>query len=341
MLNWFKKHFIPHKGNKHRPHILRKKNIKIITAAILLFEFIVFLLPTLTHLNWKNGMATVLPTVLADFANEERKSQNLPVLSMNDILNKAAEMKARDMAEKSYFAHTSPEGKTPWYWLEKVGYEYQYAGENLAINFSDSKDVTDAWMASPTHKANIIKNNYTEIGTGVAVGIYQGRETVFVAQVYANPLSTALKQNDVENKITKGNTKSSTIRAQKPEDLPSQISNGVLGSETQAALAINIEEKSIENTSLIKSKINLLQKVLSSPRTYTNIILYTFTGLIAFALLLKLLIRFEKKHHLDLITNGLFVLALLGAMFVTNHYMTHKDMVVSQSFDYSLENKAL
>ena len=61
-------------------------------------------------------------------------------------------MKAQDMATLGYFAHVSPDGKTPWYWIEKVGYDYQYAGENLAINFSDSKDVTNAWMASPLHK---------------------------------------------------------------------------------------------------------------------------------------------------------------------------------------------
>lgn len=104
-------------------------------------------------------------------------------------------MKAQDMATKGYFAHTSPEGKkTPWYWLKQVGYQYQYAGENLAINFTDSKDVTNAWMNSPTHKANIVKDKYTEVGTGIATGLYEGRETVFVAQVYANPIVKEVEQ---------------------------------------------------------------------------------------------------------------------------------------------------
>ncbi|KKP75604.1 MAG: hypothetical protein UR72_C0004G0062 [Parcubacteria group bacterium GW2011_GWC1_35_21] len=157
MISWLKKHFIPHQGNDHRPHILRNCNIKNILILVILLEIFTFLIPTFTYINRTGGMAAVISAVLANLTNEERQAQNLQTLAVSPILNKAAEMKATDMATKSYFAHTSPEGKTPWFWLDQVGYKYQYAGENLAINFSDSKDVTNAWMASPTHKANIVK----------------------------------------------------------------------------------------------------------------------------------------------------------------------------------------
>src|SRR3989344_4163144 len=191
MIAWLKKHFIPHTGNDHRPHILRNYNIKNILVLIVFLELFTFLLPTLMHLNRIGGMAAVLPAVLSSLTNEERQAQNLPTLTVNPILNAAAEMKAEDMATKGYFAHTSPEGKAPWYWIEKVDYKYQYAGENLAINVNDSTDVTNAWMASPTHRANIVKGGYTEMGTGIAKGVYQGRETIFVAQIYANPVPVA------------------------------------------------------------------------------------------------------------------------------------------------------
>src|SRR3989344_1751673 len=193
MFSWLKKHFIPHVGNDHRPYILRDNNIRLIVGVVLLFELIIFLLPTLTHLSTTGGMATILPAVLAILTNEERQAQHLSILTINSVLVKAAELKAEDMATKGYFSHTSPEGKTPWYWLEQGGYEYQYAGEKLAVNFSDSKDVTNAWMNSPSHRANIVKDKYTEVGTGVATGMYQGRKTIFVAQVYANPIVVALK----------------------------------------------------------------------------------------------------------------------------------------------------
>jgi len=122
-----------------------------IVAILILLEVITFLLPTLSHLNTTGGMtAEVISAVLADLTNGERQTQNLPILTVSPLLNEAAEMKATDMATKGYFAHTSPEGKTPWYWLEQAGYNYQYAGENLAINFSDSKDVTIDSDASST-----------------------------------------------------------------------------------------------------------------------------------------------------------------------------------------------
>jgi len=53
------------------------------------------------------------------------------------LLEQAAQLKANDMAEKGYFAHTSPDGKTPWEWLKDVSYPFLAAGENLAVNFLD------------------------------------------------------------------------------------------------------------------------------------------------------------------------------------------------------------
>ena len=154
MFSWLKKYFIPHEGNKNCPHILSDTGTRNIIAIVLLIEIFTFLVPVFTHLNTSGGMAAVLPAVLSDLANQDREAQKLPELIVSPLLNEAAQMKADDMASNGYFAHTSPSGKTPWYWLSQVGYNYQYAGENLAINFSDSKDVADAWMASPGHRAN-------------------------------------------------------------------------------------------------------------------------------------------------------------------------------------------
>ena len=61
-------------------------------------------------------------------------------------------------------------------------------------------------MASPEHKANIVGENYTEIGTGVASGIYQGYQTIFVVQDYANPLPAGQTQSQpvaVNTKVEK------------------------------------------------------------------------------------------------------------------------------------------
>lgn len=193
MFNWLQKHFIPHECNGHRPCFLEWGTVKVFIGFLLFLELIVFILPTLNFATLVNStnLSAVLPGALSALTNEERGRNNLSILAENPILVRAAQLKAEDMATKSYFAHTSPEGKTPWYWFNIVGYQYSYAGENLAVNFSDSQDVTQAWMNSPTHRANIVGRSYKEIGTGVATGTYKGRESVFVAQVYGTPRGAA------------------------------------------------------------------------------------------------------------------------------------------------------
>ena len=331
MKSWLKNHFIPHDGNDHRPHILRTANTRNIIFIVIFLEIFTFLIPALNYIKRTGGMASVLPAVLANLTNEERQSQKLPSLTTNPVLVKAATMKAEDMASKGYFAHTSPEGKTPWYWLDQVGYEYQYAGENLAINFTDSKDVTDAWMNSPTHKANIIKDKYTEVGTGIASGVYEGKDTVFVVQVYANPIE---KKVVIPTKTISKEVKNITKKTN-----PAEITenSSVLGAET-VSKEIQAEKPIIAETT---DQLNpsFWQKLSASPRHTTNIILFTFLGLVFISLILNIFIKI-KHHHIDLITNGLIVIAILGAIFSINYYLSHRNMIITQSLDYSSsENK--
>ena len=341
MISWLKKHFIPHENNDYRPHILRDSNTHIFIFIIILLEIVTFLGPTLTHLNMTGGMAAVLPAVLDDLTNGERQSQKLNILTVNPILNKAAEMKANDMAVKGYFAHTSPEGKTPWFWLQTVGYDYQYAGENLAVNFSDSKDVTDAWMNSPTHKANIIKENYTEIGTGIATGMYEGKEAIFVAQVYANPNPNLIPKIVTQVEIKKPEVKIkektlNTVNVKEPANILGAEIN-VLDVNTQVALKNEIKKTEVKDITSSK-KPTFWQRLFASPRSVTNIVLDVIFGIIMLSLLLYFFIKI-KNFHFDLVTNGLAVLAIIGAMFVVNYNLSHRNMIITKSIDYSVENR--
>jgi hypothetical protein len=192
MSNWFKwlqRHFIPSKGNSYRPQFLNVRNTKQLVGILVFFELTLFILPVFNFVTYSGSLnlSAVLPSVLGTLTNEERSKNNLPALAVNPILAKAAQLKAEDMAAKSYFAHTSPEGKSPWYWFQLAGYKYTYAGENLAVNFSDSEEVTRAWINSPTHQANLVGKNYTEMGTGIATGTYKGGTSIFVVQDYARP----------------------------------------------------------------------------------------------------------------------------------------------------------
>jgi uncharacterized protein YkwD len=180
--------FIPNRDNNFRPKFFETGTMIGFGILILVaFIFSVNIPNILKSVAGNSQLSAVLPSVLTELTNEERTKDSLSALKENDLLDKAAAMKATDMATKGYFAHVSPEGKKPWNWLQDVDYKYQYAGENLAVNFKDSEEVTVAWMNSPTHKANIVKAQYTEIGTGVATGTFNGVKTVYVAQVFAKP----------------------------------------------------------------------------------------------------------------------------------------------------------
>jgi len=149
-----------------------------------------FLATNFQALLWQSSdwlVGAVLPAVVIDLTNTERADLALPKLTRNPLLDEAATLKAQDMANNSYFSHDSPTGVTPWHWFKEAGYPFVHAGENLAVYFTDSGEVVDAWMNSPTHRANIVGSQYREIGVGTAKGTYKGFDTVFVVQMFGTP----------------------------------------------------------------------------------------------------------------------------------------------------------
>ncbi len=181
-----RKVFFPHKDTNPRPLFWHPLSVSVFTLGLLFISGFI----TLQNVETTNPgslLGDIRSGVLISFTNKERTSVGLPELKESEILNKAALLKAEDMASTGYFAHYSPTGLSPWYWFTQAGYEYQKAGENLAVNFNDSKAVVNAWMDSPTHKANIVKDGYTEIGIASAEGIYKGKKATFVVQLFATP----------------------------------------------------------------------------------------------------------------------------------------------------------
>ena len=169
--------------------VLKKSNGKILSGIGILTAFILVVSLFFSGVVGKSFdyISAIYAAVLSSLANNDRSRENLESLTINPSLVAAAQMKADDMAEKGYFSHNTPEGLSPWYWFDKAGYKYKYAGENLAVNFDESQNVEDAWMASPTHRWNILNRNFTEIGIATSTGIYQGRETIFVVQMFGRP----------------------------------------------------------------------------------------------------------------------------------------------------------
>ena len=129
---------------------------------------------------------------VAEFVNSSRTAAGLPMLAENSTLAAAAEAKVKDMIAKQYFSHASPDGRTPWDFFRAQNYTYTAAGENLAIDFISAREAHEALMASPAHRANILSGLYTEMGVAIAKGVFEGRETVFIAEYFGKPKPVAV-----------------------------------------------------------------------------------------------------------------------------------------------------
>lgn len=160
--------------------------LKIGIAFLAVLIILIGVIPTLRQ-GTIDSLSAIYASVLVNLTNKDRLANKVGELKVNPLLEKAAQMKADDMATKGYFAHNTPDGKTPWYWVEQAGYQYKYAGENLAVNFENSEDVETAWMNSRGHFLNIINPKYEEIGIATSTGTYKGRTAIFVVQMFGTP----------------------------------------------------------------------------------------------------------------------------------------------------------
>ena len=115
--------FIPNRDNNYRPKFFETGTmIGFSLLVVVAFIFSINIPNILKSVAGNSQLSAVLPSVLTELTNEERTNASLNALKENDLLDKAATMKATDMATKGYFAHVSPEGKKPWNWLQAVEY---------------------------------------------------------------------------------------------------------------------------------------------------------------------------------------------------------------------------
>lgn len=125
-----------------------------------------------------------------EWTNFQRTQNGLAALKTNQELNTAAAAKVDDMFRGQYFAHVSPEGRDASYFSGKAGYEAITIGENLALgNFKDDKDLVEAWMDSPGHRANILHSGFQEIGVAVKRGTFEGKTTWLAVQIFGTSRS--------------------------------------------------------------------------------------------------------------------------------------------------------
>lgn len=181
--------FIPHAGNNYSPHALKPERLLFHALSLVAMKSIVVVFILLYPLSAWLSPDLVLAEVkkIIELTNNLRQTVSLPALLENRQLKQAAWQKAEDMALNQYFAHVSPVGLGLRNWLEKSGYKYAVAGENLAVGFARAEDVVTAWRNSPAHYQNIIDGDFKEIGVAVADGRFKQVDAVFIAQYFAAP----------------------------------------------------------------------------------------------------------------------------------------------------------
>lgn len=162
--------------------LLKRRAILVVAGGLLLSlaaNLTFYLMP---------AKATIAPSAneqaLIGLTNQQRLANGLGELHYDPKLSAAARAKANDMLQKGYFDHFSPDGQKPWDFIRNQNYSYIKAGENLAIDYPSVTAPVAAWMASPTHRANILKADYEDIGLAEVVGEYNGQETRIVVQMF-------------------------------------------------------------------------------------------------------------------------------------------------------------
>lgn len=311
---FLKSWFVPGTKNDYRPHILRNRAILVFAIVVLLIKLIIFgffsLLPHAAQFS------TITVNRLIELTNQSREAAGLPPLVINNKLSQSAYLKAGNIIEKDYFSHTNPEGLTPWYWFKQANYNYQYAGENLAMDFFDAENLYNAWFNSSSHKANLLNPNYKEIGIAVVSGEFNGKQTTIAVQHFgtefekpslatAPPLAELAKNNLADSR----QTEKEPILTPKEEKIEEQI----------AALTqekIKEFEKFASNIQTKKGPRVLGILIEKSDEIIKHIYLYALI-FIVLALFLNIFIKFEVQHR-QLIINGLLIIALIVIMILIN-----------------------
>ncbi len=250
---------------------------------------------------------TNFPSVLGTFAditnqqlliltNQQRQNNNLPSLTDNGELDQAAANKAADMFAKDYWAHNAPDGTTPWVFIKAAGYNYIYAGENLARGFTSAQDVITAWMNSPEHRQNVLSPNYQNVGFAVATGKLSGEDTVLVvemlgstsiapvvAEAKSQPIAAvAVGSPAVKLAVTNANTNANSPAVPKVQTATKPVTQELLG---------------INSLPIIKPLIDSQNFSL----TLTEIVLFAFIAVLILDMVIierRKIVRFVG-HNLD------------------------------------------
>ena len=179
----FRQYFVPCDVNHFHPKLLETRSLVLVLILLMVLKIAVAGYLFFVYPN-KGNMAVPGRVEILSLINADRKKLNLPLLTFNSELNKAAGEKLNDMAAKNYFAHNSPDGKKPWDWINRGNYHYTLAGENLAMDFTTAQAVHKALMESISHRKNILNQKFENVGIAMAEKTIDGEKTNILVEFF-------------------------------------------------------------------------------------------------------------------------------------------------------------
>ncbi|MBI4100873.1 CAP domain-containing protein [Candidatus Microgenomates bacterium] len=181
--------FIAHRGNNYRPHLLKPLSLAAILTTVVLIQLY---FNYVGNRRWQvlGYAAQINEQAVVEAVNFERQQQGQPNLQIDPKLQAAARAKAGDMIERHYWDHYGPDGTPPWSFIDRQGYIYAVAGENLARDFDTSSGAVAGWMTSQSHRQNLLNPNYQDIGVAI-INTGGQQPSPLVVALFAQPASLA------------------------------------------------------------------------------------------------------------------------------------------------------
>lgn len=230
---------IPHETNNQKAKLIHSETLMFFVLVLIGFQYCLNLIPK-TFPSVLGYAANISPSEIISLTNKERAANGLSALTNNKTLDSAALAKGNHMLAKGYWAHFAPDGTSPWSFFVNFGYKYQYAGENLARDFTNASDTVAAWMNSPSHKENILNPHYKEIGIAVVQGNLSGSDTTIVVQFFGSPIggSPSIPIAKAENISTDKETQSPI-----PTNVPDAVTKVILASPSPSSMPLPIAKQ--------------------------------------------------------------------------------------------------
>ena len=304
--------FIPSTSNDNKPLALRPKSLISYALLAILVKlavtgFLFFTYPSPAQL------AVIVSSNMISLVNESREEAGLEPLTENALLDQFAQAKGEDMINRDYFAHDTPEGKRPWQWIDRAEYDYVYAGENLAMDFTEAETVHEAFMKSPSHRKNILNSKYKEVGMAVLHGEMGGHETILLVEFFGTQradLSTLVSAKPAEAAVTEeeitptptGSTPTSDIAGEEVYVPSNRLPEAeVAGAGNEGIIVVATDNK---NSNLVNLVIE-----------YSNIFFIAFLIFLVVSLALNIFVKINVQHA-SVILQSVVVIALIIAMIL-------------------------